>query len=195
MVRAFAANGPIGVVDEALVIGSSLAVVGSFFWAPLAFYAIWRKCETTRAKVALIISALLVTVFVPLSPRRSFRQNRLWDAWHRYTSTQIVQDFSGALDESMAHMVSTLAHRREPREPRNAPTSGGHGGSLELREEALGVVQLERLRLDAPRAAGDGVLPHGREVRRTRLTPSAAGHRALQMEEVAEPGKGTFSCL
>lgn len=110
MGRTLAANGPIGLQDEALVVASSLAVVGSFFWAPLAFYAIWRKCESTRSKLALILSALLVTVFVPLSPRRSFRQNRLWDAWHTYMSTQIVQDFAGALDESMAHIFVMLPH-------------------------------------------------------------------------------------
>jgi 2-acylglycerol O-acyltransferase 2 len=98
---------PISTVEEAIVIISSLTVVGSFFWVPLVFMQLYRKCETTKAKIALF-AALLAAIFVPLNARKSFRQNRMWDAWHAYFSTQIRQE--GALTGKSGKIFVVIPH-------------------------------------------------------------------------------------
>ena len=84
---------PISTIDEAVVILSSLTVVGSFLWVPIVVVQLYRKCETWKAKSALF-AALLAVMFIPLNPRKSFRQNTMWSAWDKYFSTQFRQEGS-----------------------------------------------------------------------------------------------------
>ena len=104
--------------DEVAVVGSSLAIVGSFFWIPAAFIYAWRfhckdsdGCVCWRRRAALL-AALALLVFSPRSPRASARTWRVWNSWHRYFDSKVIFEdgVSTSLPSGKAHLVACMPH-------------------------------------------------------------------------------------
>jgi 1-acyl-sn-glycerol-3-phosphate acyltransferase len=78
--------------NTAVVAGSSLALIGSFFWLPPFLYHYYKRKCTTRKRKAAFVALLALIVLYPLRPRRSVTKSCLWDFFSRYFDVKVRGD-------------------------------------------------------------------------------------------------------
>lgn len=91
-------------LDQCLVAGSSLAIVGAVVWVPTCVVWAYRKWQSVREKrrkaayAALCLAA--VGVYAGLAPQRHYRVGqwlqvrkwKLWQAWIRFLAVEVILD-------------------------------------------------------------------------------------------------------
>jgi hypothetical protein len=98
------AEEPISIIDDWSVKLSSIFFVGSVLWVPsliVYLYRKWKNAKSDIQKRALYRNVLLALIaFTILGPHRhyrvgqwlKFKQWKLWNAWLRYISFQVITD-------------------------------------------------------------------------------------------------------
>lgn len=97
-------------IGEALVVGSSLFVVGSFFWFPILCYYLHRKYCNSWKRRFVLLGIIAYLVFVPVRPWNAVvdtqsisnttyhsinctcfqaRRNWFWKQWSRYFNIKV----------------------------------------------------------------------------------------------------------
>lgn len=103
-------EGEITALDRFLVMTSSLAVVGSVVWVPLAYawaWRRWKKIPREQKRRRMVYATLLLSLagIAAIGPHRSHRIGkwlqlkrwRLWKAWLRFVAFEVIADNPSSL--------------------------------------------------------------------------------------------------
>lgn len=96
-------------LTDLVVCSSSLLVVGSFLWFPLALYFVLKRCKTRRARL-IVLAVVVVLVLVPVKQWPAVRRTRFWDAWTRYFSPTIIVDGDKELPSDRSLLYCFMPH-------------------------------------------------------------------------------------
>ncbi|CAM9689968.1 unnamed protein product [Discosporangium mesarthrocarpum] len=84
-------------LNDAIVAGSSIVLIGSFFWVPASLWYVWRKkCKTRRRKFLFLLSLLAILTTQQLPTTRRLTKHALWDRFLRYFSGRVVGEVQAA---------------------------------------------------------------------------------------------------
>jgi len=106
-IELFAAN-PLSGEGHLIAVGSSLLIVGSFFWVPAIAWYVWRKkCNTRRKK--MLAFAILVGLFTLPMPRYSrVHHFSIWKSWYSYFKVRVVG--AAKLDATKQYIFAVTPH-------------------------------------------------------------------------------------
>lgn len=83
-------------LNEGVVVTSSVVLIGSFFWVPACLYYVWRKRCKTRRRKALFLGFLVILLTAPLPVDRRVARFSLWNRFLRYFSGKVVGEMAGS---------------------------------------------------------------------------------------------------
>lgn len=96
--------------EELRVILIQLVLLGSFVWAPVLLFYVWRRfCTSRRRKVLFLIGLALLFAF----PRRPRPGVRLWPGWrqiHKYHRTAAIVEKPEALPPNHPTIFAVVPH-------------------------------------------------------------------------------------
>ncbi|CAM9529748.1 unnamed protein product, partial [Choristocarpus tenellus] len=87
------------ILNDAIVTGSSIVLIGSFFWIPGFLWYMWRKKCKTRRQKALLLGCLLAAFTVPMPTTRKLTKLKLWDRFLQYFSGRVVGEAQAGLNQ------------------------------------------------------------------------------------------------
>ena len=114
------------IVDRAIVYASSMFVVGSLVWVPLAYIWAWKKWKSiskTDKKRRAMYAAFLLSLagLAMVGPHRSpqvgkwlqFRRWKLWKAWLNFIAFEVVSSSSPSSLSSTTNKTSPPLNRKK----------------------------------------------------------------------------------
>jgi hypothetical protein len=106
--------GDVTLVDRLLVMTSSLFIVGSPLWVPLAYSYAWKRWkripkENKKKRVVYASMLLSLVAFAAVGPYRSprvgkwlrLKQWRLWTAWLKFVAWEVIADDPATLNNKL----------------------------------------------------------------------------------------------